>query len=258
VRAWNAGTNGIFIGGVKNVVQYSHIGVSSPFTTCDGNKGNSSDGVQVGGSAYTSTIAFSEVACNGDNGILSFARAADISQNQVFQNGRNGLELSGAGATNSLIFSTAFYSNTLDGINERNGADANWWTTIAAYANGGLGIDKDADSDATNTPTPPRPSITSAVVNSGNVVVRGSATHAQGGKSVYVELYRAAADGEGHAFIRQTDADASGQWTIYDFGANTVGCYTAVQTVTPDLNVYTSSEFGLSNCQRLYLPLIAR
>jgi len=31
-----------------------------------------------------------------------------------------------------------------------------------------------------------------------------------------------------------------------------------VQTVTPDLNVYTSSEFGLSNCQRLYLPLIAR
>jgi hypothetical protein len=258
VRAWNAGTNGIFIAGSNNVIQYSHIGVSAPFTTCNGNKGNTSDGVQIAGGAFTNTVDFSEAACNGDNGILVFGRSTILEGNSVFQNGRNGLELSDATAFNSLIFDTAFYSNTLDGINERNGATANQWTHISTYANGGLGIDKNGDSDGTNILTPPFPIITSAQVNGGNVIVRGTATPSQDGNTVYVELYRATPDDEGQKFIIQTNVDGSGQWTAYDFGSTVVGCYTTLQIVTPDLKAYTSSEFGPSNCHGLYLPLIER
>src|SRR5206468_8847861 len=96
-----------------------------------------------------------------------------VLDSSVFQNGRNGVEISGGGSTNNLIQGTSIYSNTLDGINERNGASANVWTQLNTYANGGLGIDVNGDSDATNIVDAPYPVINSVSESGGFVTVQG-------------------------------------------------------------------------------------
>ena len=273
VGSWSAGTNGIHIAGNDNVVKNAQVGLSIlSLARCDGNKGNGTNGVQVVSGAHRNTVMDSYVACNGSNGVVILGPAVSavlgvsvftpdnkVLDSSVFQNGRNGVEISGGGSTNNVIQGTSIYSNTLDGINERNGASANVWTQLNTYANGGLGIDVNGDSDVTNIVDAPYPVINSVSESGGFVTVQGTASSSGPGVSVTVEVYSIDADpsgfGEGRGYRGQTMTNASGAWTI-TFARSPGNCYTAFQT-RYGLTA-TSSEFGPNSCHTLFLPLIAR
>ena len=156
------------------------------------------------------------------------------------------------------------YLNVLDGINERSGAQDNYWTQLQSLGNGGLGIDKNAPSDGANTPTGPLPVITAASLSGLTVTVSGTATPSLADPSISVEVYQvsgssvnASGYGEGNQYLGTAAVDGAGHWTL-KVQADAVGCYTAFQTIHSAGNFTdASSEFGPNSC-RLFLPVVSR
>lgn len=234
---------------------------------------NGANGIRINSNAHHNIIGNTTgfgtfVSNNGSNGILLATGAHDNEiHGSLFDalNTKNGIELTGSGTTGNLIQGgaglTQIFSNTLDGVNERNSADNNKWSDLSIYANGGLGIDKNAANDSANNFTPPFPSITSVISSGGSITINGTATPSGGGITTTVELYANGLDERGYGEGKDSVAinlpvSASGTW-IFIVGAFYTPCFTAFQTQDFGGGVYTSSEFGPTNC-RLYLPLIMR
>lgn len=184
------------------------------------------------------------------------AQSNTVASNTITSNSY-GILLDGSGTALNLITRTLIYSNTYDGIGERNQAGANNWTEISTRDNGGLGIDKFAEVDATNTISAPVLSITS--VNKVTKVVSGKSNGSALLVFTTVELYRIALDpsgfGEGVTFVGRTLTDSNGNWSISDPGMSG-GCYTGfISTIV--LVPLGSSEFSHTNCMTM-LPVVRK
>jgi hypothetical protein len=232
---------------------------------------NGVNGIRIANGAHNNIIGNTSgfetaVGYNSQNGALVSGGAHDniiLGATYIFLNTRNGIELAGSGTTGNVISGTlnlsSVFSNTLDGINERNSADHNQWTRLSVFGNGGLGIDKNAGTDDANNITPPFPVITSIIVNGSTITVTGTATPSTGG--TIVELYSGGLDpsgyGEGKDLrVYSIPVDSGGNWSAY-VSASQGSCLTAFQTQNLGGGVYVSSEFGPTNC-RLFLPLIMK
>jgi hypothetical protein len=204
------------------------------FLSANGIQRQAGPGVQIDSGAQSNTVASNTLALN-----------------------TYGVLLDGPGTSLNLITRTLIYSNTYDGIGERNQAGANNWTEISTHDNGGLGIDKFAELDATDNISAPVFSITS--VNKNTHVVSGKSSGSALLIFTTVELYRIALDpsgyGEGVTFVGRTLTDSNGNWSINDPGMSG-GCYTAfISTIV--LVPLGSSEFSHTNCTTM-LPMVRK
>lgn len=193
----------------------------------------------------------------------------------IFDNLGSGIEFGGPGTAWNTVITDSVSHNGYDGIEEWGGAHDNRWLSVAAYANGGLGIDKDTPTAQSNVPTPGWPVITQVIRSAGDVTLIGTSDAfyfgALGSNSTHVYVFRDGLDisgyGEGQTYMGVAAVDAQGIWQITLSEGAVPRCYAAYKnsagyfwTLSGFAYYDYGSEFSPSTCTppKAYLPIIAR